>query len=70
MSPCGHHFQILDDPTSFRRTLVKPSHKLCKTREQFKAWSQFLARASVVTATGTYCHVSNQRQAELIRNLG
>jgi integrase len=57
-------------PHSFRKTLVKYGDQLCKTREQFKAWSQNLGHDSVVTTISAYCPVSNERQAELIRNLG
>lgn len=57
-------------PHSFRKTLVKYGDQLCKTREQFKAWSQNLGHDSVVTTISAYCPVSDERQAELIRNLG
>jgi integrase len=57
-------------PHSFRKTLVKYGDQICTTREQFKAWSQNLGHDSVVTTISAYCPVSNERQAELIRNLG
>ncbi len=57
-------------PHSFRKTLVKHGDQICKTREQFKAWSQNLGHESVVTTISAYCPVSNDRQAELIRALG
>ena len=56
-------------PHSFRKTLVKHGDQVCKTREQFKAWSQNLGHDSVVTTLSAYCPVSNERQAELIRGL-
>lgn len=56
-------------PHSFRKTLVKHGDQVCKTREQFKAWSQNLGHDSVVTTISAYCPVSNERQAELIRGL-
>ncbi|MEX1663242.1 tyrosine-type recombinase/integrase [Thioclava sp. 15-R06ZXC-3] len=57
-------------PHSFRKTLVKYGDQICNTREQFKAWSQNLGHDSVVTTISAYCPVSNERQAELIRNMG
>ncbi len=56
-------------PHAFRKTLVKHGDQVCKTREQFKAWSQNLGHDSVVTTLSAYCPVSNERQAELIRGL-
>lgn len=56
-------------PHSFRKTLVKYGDQLCKTREQFKAWSQNIGHDSVVTTLSAYCPVSGERQAELIREL-
>ena len=56
-------------PLNFRKTLVKHGDQVCKTREQFKAWSQNLGHDSVVTTLSAYCPVSNERQAELIRGL-
>jgi integrase len=56
-------------PHSFRKTLVKYGDQVCKTREQFKAWSQNMGHDSVVTTLSAYCPVSSERQAELIRGL-
>lgn len=56
-------------PHSFRKTLVKYGDQLCTTREQFKAWSQNLGHDSVVTTISSYCPVSNERQAELVKGL-
>lgn len=56
-------------PHSFRKTLVKHGDQVCKTREQFKAWSQNLGHDSVVTTISAYCPVSSERQADLIRGL-
>lgn len=57
-------------PHSFRKTLVKLGSDLCRTPEQFKAWSQNLGHESVVTTISAYCPVSGERQKELIRSLG
>jgi integrase/recombinase XerD len=56
-------------PHSFRKTLVKFGDQLCRTREQFKAWSQNMGHDSVVTTLSAYCPVSSERQAELLRGL-
>ena len=43
--------------------------QLCRTPEQFKAWSQNLAHENVLTTFSSYGEVSGSRQAELIRAL-
>jgi hypothetical protein len=57
-------------PHSFRKTLVTLGERLCRTPEQFKAWSQNLAHDNVLTTFSSYGEVSAARQAELIRALG
>jgi integrase len=57
------------NPHSFRNTLVQLSQKICKTPEQFKAWSQNLGHENVLTTFTSYGEVSRQRQAEIIRGL-
>lgn len=57
-------------PHSFGKTLVKYGIQLCATREQIKAWLQYLGQDSAVTTISAYSPVSNERLAELIRNLG
>ncbi len=56
-------------PHSFRKSLVKYGDQICTTRERFKAWSQNLGHDSVVTTISSYCPVSSERQAELIRGI-
>lgn len=56
-------------PHSFRKTLIKFGDQRCKTREEFKAWSQNIGHDSVVTSVSAYCPVPNERQAHLIRGL-
>jgi hypothetical protein len=44
--------------------------ELCKTPEQFKAWSQNLGHEKVLTTFLSYGGVTCQRQGEIIRQLG
>ena len=57
------------NPHSFRNTLVQLGEKLCKTPEQFKAWSQNLGHEKVLTTFLSYGEVACQRQGEIIRDL-
>lgn len=57
------------NPHSFRNTLVQLGQDLCKTPEQFKAWSQNLGHEKVLTTFLSYGEVACQRQGEIIRGL-
>jgi integrase/recombinase XerC len=57
------------NPHSFRNTLVQLGQHLCKSPEQFKAWSQNLGHEKVLTTFMNYGEVGYQRQAEIIREL-
>jgi integrase len=57
------------NPHSFRNTLVQLGQKVCKTPEQFKAWSQNLGHEGVLTTFLSYGEVPCQRQGEIIRDL-
>jgi len=57
------------NPHSFRNTLVKLGEEICKTPEQFKAWSQNLGHEKVLTTFLSYGEVGCQRQGEIIRDL-
>ncbi len=57
------------NPHSFRNTLVQLGQKVCKTPEQFKAWSQNLGHEKVLTTFLSYGEVACQRQGEIIRGL-
>jgi len=57
------------NPHSFRNTLVQLGEEICKTPEQFKAWSQNLGHEKVLTTFISYGVVPCQRQGEIIRNL-
>jgi integrase len=57
------------NPHSFRSTLAQLGETICKTPEEFKAWSQNLGHEKVMTTFLNYGGVSYQRQREIIRDL-
>lgn len=57
------------NPHSFRNTLVRLGENLCRTAEEFKAWSQNLGHESVLTSFYSYGDVPDYKQAELLRKL-
>ena len=57
------------NPHSFRNTLVQLGQDVCKTPEQFKAWSQNLGHEKVLTTFNSYGEVASQRQGEIMRGL-
>lgn len=57
------------NPHSFRNTLVRLAENLCRTPEDFKAWSQNLGHESVLTSFYSYGVVEDYKQAELMRKL-
>ncbi len=57
------------NPHSFRNTLVQLGQKVCKTPEEFKAWSQNLGHEKVLTTFSSYGEIDCHRQGEIIRNL-
>jgi integrase len=58
------------NPHSFRNTLAQLGERLCRSPEEFKAWSQNLGHEQVSTTFTSYGAVAAHRQAELIRELG
>lgn len=58
------------NPHSLRSTLVQLGQQVCRTPEQFKAWSQNLGHEGVLTTFLSYGSVATDRQAELIHALG
>ncbi len=58
------------NPHSFRKTLAHLGEKLCRTPEQFKAWSQNLGHERVLTTFSSYGEVATGRQRDIIRELG
>jgi integrase len=57
-------------PHSFRHTLVRLGERLCRTPEEWKAWSQNLGHESEATTFVGYGHVPQHRQAEIMHSLG
>ncbi len=57
------------NPHSFRDTLVKLGEVICKTPEDFKAWSQNLGHEGVMTTFLSYGQVAKQRQGEILKLL-
>jgi len=57
------------NPHSFRKTRALLGEKLCRTPEEFKAWSQNLGHEKVMTTFSSYGTVQNPRQAEIMRKL-
>lgn len=57
------------NPHSFRNTLARLGEEVCKTPEQFKAWSQNLGHEKVLTTFTSYGEVACHRQGEIIRDL-
>ena len=58
------------NPHSFRKTLVQLGERLCRTPEQFKAWSQNLGHEKVLTTFSSYGAVCRERQREILSELG
>jgi len=56
-------------PHSFKHTLTLYGERICKTPEEFKAWSQNLAHENVMTTFTSYGKISDHRQAEIIKSL-
>jgi integrase len=57
------------NPHSFRNTLVRLGEELCKSPEEFKAWSQNLGHEKVLTTFLSYGSVACDRQGEILRGL-
>jgi integrase len=57
-------------PHSFRDTLARLGERLCRTPEEWKAWSQNLGHESEATTFVGYGRVPQHRQTEIIRALG
>ena len=57
------------NPHSFRKTLVRLAEQVCKTAEEFKAWSQNLGHEQVLTTFLSYGEVASHRQGAIIKGL-
>jgi len=58
------------NPHCFRDTLTALGMRLCRTAEEFKAWSQNVGHEHVLTTFMSYGKVATAKQAELIRGMG
>ena len=58
------------NPHSFRNTLASLAGQCCKTPEQYKAWSQNLGHEKPLTTLLSYGYVEENRQAEIIAEMG
>ncbi|ORE90871.1 site-specific integrase [Aurantimonas sp. 22II-16-19i] len=56
-------------PHSVRRTLVQLGERVCRTPEDFKAWSQNLGHEQVLTTFVSYGTVGSDRQAAIMDSL-
>jgi len=56
-------------PHSFRKTLARYGEQVCRTPEEFKAWSQNLAHELVLNTFLSYGEVTVTRQAEIMSAL-
>jgi integrase len=56
------------NPHSFRKTLAVLGGQLCKSPEEYKAWSQNLGHEHVLTTFHSYGAVSMYRQAQIMRS--
>lgn len=57
------------NPHSLRNTLVALGQTICKTPEDYKAWSQNLGHEHVLTTFTSYGEVPARRQGEIIQSL-
>jgi integrase len=57
------------NPHSIRKTLALLGEQICKTPEDFKAWSQNLGHEQVLTTFTSYGAVSSHRQREIMAGL-
>ena len=58
------------NPHSFRNTLAVLGEHVCRTPEDFKAWSQNLGHEKVLTTFTSYGAVAENRQGEILSALG
>jgi integrase/recombinase XerD len=57
------------NPHSLRNTLVQFGETVCKTPEEFKAWSQNLGHEKALMTFCSYGEVASARQGEIIRDI-
>ncbi len=57
------------NPHSFRKTLARLGERVCRTPEEFKAWSQNLGHEQPSTTFLNYGEVESHRQGEIMQRL-
>jgi integrase len=57
-------------PHSLRKTLARFGEEVCRSPEEFKAWSQNLGHEQVLTTFVSYGKVATDRQGEIMRGIG
>jgi integrase len=57
------------NPHSFRKTLAIHGEKICRTAEEWKAYSQNFGHSSPMTTYNSYGPVAPHRQAEILNEL-
>lgn len=57
-------------PHTFRHMLVEQAYRLCRTPEQFKAWSQNFGHEDVLTTLRSYGKIDLQRQRQILQSIG
>lgn len=57
------------NPHSFRDTLTRLGESICKSPEEFKAWSQNSSHKGVLTTFVSYGEVQHSRQSEILKEL-
>jgi len=58
------------NPHSFRDTLVQLGKRLCRSPEEFEAWSKNLGHEHMLTTFRSYGSIDPHRQGELIKTIG
>ncbi len=57
------------NPHSFRKTLARVGEQMCKTPEEFKAWSQNFGHDKVLTTFTSYGYIDEHNQGKIIKGL-
>jgi integrase/recombinase XerD len=55
------------NPHSFRNTLTTLGEKVCRSPEEFKAWSQNFGHDKALTTFSSYGEVQEERQADIFK---
>ena len=58
------------NPHSFRDTLAQLGKRLCRSPEEFEAWSKNLGHEHMLTTFRSYGSIDPHRQGELIKSIG